>query len=334
MSQPVIMVRPLEITDAMLTASNITENDYAEWAAGSYAAGQRVISSTEHKIYENLTGTNTDTPADDSEIQTAKKKRVRRVRDTGGNVVTYAELPDADTKNWLEVGPTNRWAMFDTSISTKSTRTATIEFTIEPGKVVNAVALLEAEGATVRVQMVDPVDGTVYDQTQTLQDPPPESTWFSYFFDEITSRSTAVFTDLPSYGSASITVTVDAGAGTAALGAFLCGRVFELGDDQTGGAQRGARIGITDYSKKEYDTFGNAILLKRNYRSRAAIDMLIPNTMLDSVKRALASVRATPTLFIASQQYDALVIYGLAEFDITIPYATHSQCALTLESLI
>lgn len=331
-----MMVRPIAVAEAMLTATNIAENDYPLWASPTvYAVGDRVISTTTHKVYERLVaGASGATPGADSHIRTARGKRVKRVTDTAGAVVTYTEIPDSDITNWLEVGPTNRWAAFDASISTQSTRSGTIQFTVTPGKVVNAIGMMGVVGTSVRVQVIDPADGTVYDKTTAMQAPPPESSYYSYCFDPILTRETLVATDLPSYGSAAITVTIDAGAGTAALGAFLVGKSFAFGDDAISGAQVGAKIGINDASKNEYDTFGKLLLLKRGYARRGAFDVLIPNSRLDAVNKALTDARATPTLYIASDRYDATAIYGVyKDFDITIPYANYSQCSLTLNGM-
>ena len=44
MTTPLIVIRPVEITSAMLIASDVPEADYAAWNSGtSYAAGARVI---------------------------------------------------------------------------------------------------------------------------------------------------------------------------------------------------------------------------------------------------------------------------------------------------
>jgi hypothetical protein len=49
----IVVVQPLEITDAMLVATDVPENDYGAWSSvGVYAAASRAISTVTHKIYQ------------------------------------------------------------------------------------------------------------------------------------------------------------------------------------------------------------------------------------------------------------------------------------------
>lgn len=122
------LIRPIEITDAMLSSSTVAENDHPAWNAGTaYVTGNRVILASTHRRYEALAAS------------------------TGVN-------PASDPTKWLDLGPTNRWAMFDARVGTASTRTASLQAVLAPGAV-DAVALIDtdAEGATVTLT----VDGTV-----------------------------------------------------------------------------------------------------------------------------------------------------------------------------
>jgi hypothetical protein len=49
------IIRPITITDAMLTDTNVAENDYSAYnPATTYVGGNRVIVAAQHKIYESL----------------------------------------------------------------------------------------------------------------------------------------------------------------------------------------------------------------------------------------------------------------------------------------
>lgn len=49
----IVVMQPIAITDAMLTATDVAENDHAAWSnVGVYAAGSRVISTSTHRIYQ------------------------------------------------------------------------------------------------------------------------------------------------------------------------------------------------------------------------------------------------------------------------------------------
>ena len=96
------IIRPIAISDAMLTSSTIPETDgtAGEWAVGTpYTDGQtvRVTTTGVHKIYECLTNV------------------------TGGSSPEVDVL--AAVPKWLEVSATNRWKMFDAVIGTQSIAT-------------------------------------------------------------------------------------------------------------------------------------------------------------------------------------------------------------------
>ena len=114
------LIRPTTLTDAMLSSSTAPENDYAVWAAGTaYAVGARVILSATHRRYEALAAS------------------------TGVN-------PASDPTKWLDIGPTNRWAMFDDRVGTATTRAGSLQVVLAPGAT-DGVALIDtdAESATV-----------------------------------------------------------------------------------------------------------------------------------------------------------------------------------------
>ena len=61
-------VLPYTITDPVLTSSSVPETDHAAWVSGTtYAAGDRVIRTGTHRIYERLIpGAGTTPPESDS----------------------------------------------------------------------------------------------------------------------------------------------------------------------------------------------------------------------------------------------------------------------------
>jgi hypothetical protein len=143
MSSDFIVVRPFEVTDSLLVSSNVTENDYAEWDAGTgYTLGQRVIvigdgDSPEtfyHNIYESvLAGTN-----------------------TGNNPWDDPQWPDGAPTNWLLVGKTNRWKMFDNANSSQTTNAESIEVNFTTLRRANAIACLNVDAEEIEVIVEDP----------------------------------------------------------------------------------------------------------------------------------------------------------------------------------
>jgi len=96
----------------------------------------------------------------------------------------------------------------------------------------------------------------------------------------------------------------------------------------------GARVGIQDYSRKERTDFGDVVLVERAFAKRASFQLLLRAAEVDSFNDFLASVRATPCLWIGSQRYESTTVYGFYKsFDIVIAYFDYSDCELELEGL-
>jgi hypothetical protein len=132
------VVRPLAVTDAVLIASSVAENDYPVYSPDrTYIAGERVLDLSAHRVYESAAGGNK------------------------GN------LPGADTTHWVDVGPAKRWAMFDQALGTATTAAGSITVQLRPDSSIDSLALLDVVATSVRVQSPG------YDRTQTL---PPDST--------------------------------------------------------------------------------------------------------------------------------------------------------------
>lgn len=294
------IISSVPVTPARLIASNVPETDAPAWAAGSYTAGQQVIFN--HRVYEALTTT------------TAQP-------DVGALAVP---------PSWLDMGADNRYRMFDVIVGSSTERTGTIEVTIRPGVLVNALAFFGLVGGTLNVVVTDPVDGEVYNRTEILQDNSGIIDWYAYFFDPIIQRTDLVLLDLPSYGSADIEITVDAGAGPAACGEAVLGYRQNLGVSNFG-----TSVSIQDYSRKNRDDFGNATVVERNFSKRAEYDVTVETKLVSMVQRALAAIRATPSVFIGDEGREETIVFGFyRQFNIVLSNPSISDCTIEVEGLV
>ena len=296
------VIKSVVTTDAILTSSNIPEDEYPAWVSGtSYTALDKVI--YEHKIYERIvTGAGT-TP------------------------------PDLDQINWLDDGYTNRYRMFDNVISNVSSMTGGIEFTLTPNQTVNGIALLNVNASTVRVVMTDPVDGVVYDRTKELRSSSNVTDYFSYFFAplvDLGDLDTAIFLDLPNKPTATITVYVSSGTALVEVVEVVYGVQSVVGRTNYGTA-----IGIKSYSRKEVDEFGKVTVIKRKNSKYADYDVDIDNINLASVQRLFADIDSVPCVFIGNPEMEELIVYGFySDFKATISFPTVSKCTLRVEGLV
>ena len=295
------VIEPINVTDANLTSSTIAEDEYPAWSGvTAYVAGDRRIYG--HVIYESLTS-NTN------------------------------KQPDTNPLDWLNIGATNRWRMFDAKVGTQSSATTTMTVVITPGSA-NAIALVNVDAAYADIVMTDPLAGVVYSRTIRLSSTIISSDWYSYFTDPITARSVFTVTNLPLYPNASISITVRKEAGeTVYLGSLVVGMVRQWGIRPS--ILTGATTGIQDYSRKERDQFGNFLIVERAFAKRARWGIILQHREVDAFQARMAAIRAKPAVFIGSDRLDSTVIYGFyRDFSVVISSPRYAECSIELEGLI
>lgn len=300
-----VIVQPLQITDAMLISTDIPETDYAEWDSGTtYALGDRRIRTGVHKIYESLQASNLN------------------------------HTPETSPTWWVEVSPTNRWKVFDTSNSTQTAGVGasptTINYTLKPGVPVSAIALLNiANALSLTLTMTDPVYGVVYSRTVDLSSTPSAPSWWQWFFGQRTAPGQYIALDLPSYLNAQIQVSLTGLTGLA-VGVIMMGRGREFGV----GVKYGARVGIQDFSRIETNAFGDRVFVKRAYAKRGNFELRIRDIELDPLQNQIAALRATPCLWVFTNIYEATSIFGFySQFEELITYPTHADCQISIEGM-
>lgn len=266
-------ITPVLIDDAKLISSSISEADYAAWNAGtSYAVDTRVIRVATHSVYQRLVAGTTSTP------------------------------PESDPTNWVRVGPTNRWKMFDQAVGSVSTDTSSMTVVIAPG-LVRGLALLDVTGNSVTVTMTSGAT-TVYSKTINLNAGDGVIDAYTYCFSPIILRRTVVLTDLPPYASGHISITVN-GTGTVGIGTVAVGALTEVG-----GTRLGATLEIIDYSKKSTDEFGITTVVERPFARKLTLPVWVDRFKVDELVRQLELLRATAIVCIGTDVYDKSVVYG------------------------
>jgi len=302
------IVQPIQVTDSILIDTDILEDDYSEWNSGTtYNTGDRVILISTHKVYESLIDTNTNKPPASSPVE------------------------------WIEVGPTNRWKLFDTSNSSQTKQNDSpgdyFYYELAFGRPVNAFAALNiSNGTKVTITMTSASAGSpsvVYYQEIGLTPYPQTADWWAWFFGQRITPTQVLKTDLPAYSDAVIKVEFE-GGDNLAVGTLLFGQQQRFGL----GLQYGARVGIQDYSIKQTNEFGDVVLLQRAFAKRANFTLFLNKTETDTLQTFLSGIRAVPCLWIGSAQYESTVLYGFYKnFDVLISYPEHSECDLEIEGL-
>lgn len=298
-----IIVRPVEITDTNLTSTNIPENDEPVYNSGTtYNLDDVVMVTTGvHRRYRALKTTTNEYPPDNT---------------TGS------------TPAWLDLGATNAWKMFDGVTSTYTENASgTISVDIDSSQVINAVTLFGLQGSSVVVTMTDPLEGVVYNKTIPLVDNFSVTSWYAYYFEPISAKYDLSLLDLPSYANATLSVTVQ-GSSTK-IGLLLIGNQTELGK-----TDYGTSVGITDYSIKQTDDFGNFYVQQRRYSNIKDYAVTVRTDQVAFVTKTLAQYRATPLVWIGTPDNEATIVYGYyRDFNIIISGFEVSDCSIEVEGL-
>jgi hypothetical protein len=293
---------PIDVTPANLTSNvAITET---EWTAGTYNTGdQRYVDTTLYEVVASPS--TTDSPTD--------------------GVL-------ADPPTWIEIGAINRFKMFDLIIGDATEQSSgDIVVTIDSGsEVYNGVALFNVSATSVQVEVIDAVDGVVYDKTIDMTDYVGINNWYNYFFLPYDLNTSAIFTDLPAYVGADIRVTVSSGGGDISVGELVVGRTKDLGVTLAN-----FEFGIEDFSRKERDEFGRFVIVERRFAKTANYDVLLFNNQVNATFRALSEVRATPVVYIGSDDKTEATVLGFYKDFRTLrtgPFT--SEMSLEVEGLV
>lgn len=338
------IIRPIEITDAILTSSNVPETVAATYSgATTYALADRVglapVDGAAQLIYESLSAGNIGNPLPvPPATSTAFWRYVASVYPAYSGAVTYA-LGDVvssigtnvhllyeslvagnvgnaltDTTKWLHLGSpkvttgtpynsTNRWKMFDQSYGSQTENAESIVLALTPGAVVNTVAFLNVEGASIRLQQ----STSGYDETILLQTHPVDN-WYDWYYEELNTEDEALFIDVPPYPASTLTVTIAATGGTARCGVCVIGKEKLLGSTQWGMSKE-----IQDYSRVIENAFGDIEMTRGAYAERLNLDVHLVAGSESEVVRQMKAHRAEPLVFVGSTQFSLSIVYGFLD---------------------
>jgi hypothetical protein len=302
------LISPLTLTFGSLTSASVAENDYPEWTATSaYAVGDRRIVGAKHHVYEAQAAIAANT-----------------------NVSPDVDVTSA-TPKWLDLGYTNKFKCIDSKFGTQTTSsTGTLTLTFTPGQMCDSLALLNITGSQVEVTCKLPDNTVLYHRIIPLVSGSNVVDWKSYFMAPILTQTDVVLTDLQPYGTQAVTITIT-GAGTVGIGNVAVGTLISLGD-----LQMSPTIGITSFSGKAADAFGNVTVTPRAYSKRFGGRFMLENGRVDYIAQTLAALRDTPVVWMGvGSLYKSMVVWGFfKDFEIDIAYEYNSLCSITIEGLV
>lgn len=358
------IIVPKKITASVIKSYNILENDHPVYdAATLYTEGLRVISN--HVRYQAVVGDSITgisawaegtvyTPGQKCYVEATHKIYQANADTTGqyppnyvsGNTPPWTQVGYVnrgvdltDTNYWVELGPTNYYAMLDSYTDTATTGVTNadssgFEIVIElDSSKANAIALFNCVGSYIDLECIDSNNNVVWFKRDWLIR--RESTsWKDFFFNTASKVRKDTYQQFPMFYNTKLKITIF-GATVASCGNIVIGATKNIGMTQFD-----PTLSIVDYSKKETNTFGVTYLSVGKYKKRTTINMFVENTEIDTIYRTFADLRATPAVFICDNSIDpdnmfeAMLIYGFyKDFSIVIPNQVLSDCSLEIEGL-
>lgn len=303
---------PVNVTTTAGVLSSVTSNGAAlaedtnpVWAAGTtYTSGQRVYLLSTHRVYES-TGAAGNAGKDPS---------LPANQYNAAGVATF----------WIEVGPTNKYAMFDGLITSQTAAASPLVITMTPGAF-NGFALFGIDADSFSVTVKDAPGGNViYSEPTTPLEGSMPGDYYEYFFDRFKPLTQFIRSGIEPYGSSEITLTLNKGSGQVKLGMFAIGDLRPVGIPQ-----RDAKVEPQDFSYFKQDAFGNSTVKKRANATGMSISCIMDineaGTVLDTVKEVLG----IPVVVVGSEatMYEWMTVFGLISGSMTpnpYPYVTLS----------
>lgn len=352
------VIPPLTVTDAILTSSSATEpHAPAAYNGGTtYAAGAIVSVAADFKIYESLAAGNVgNTPstsptwwlilgpteaayngattyAAGATVSSSSTHRVYESLQAANTGNPLPVAPELTTAWWLDVGPTNKWAMFDYLRNSKTVYASPVTVVLTPGVRIDALAALDLEATSVTVSMVVGAS-TVYTHTEALVSRRVTG-WYDYFFAPFVTKSGFVLLDLPPYYNGVLTVVFTNTGGNVKVGAMLVGSQEYIGD-----AQYKAESDVLNFSTVTRELDGSAVITQRRNVPKLNITTLVDKVYVNRIRDLRDALNAAPAVYVGIDDdddswWEAVLLLGIYKrWVINVDQPARAMCTLELEGL-
>ena len=328
----IISLKP--VTPDFLISSTLPASSESEWSSsGTYSENDIV------KVSKSEDGTEDIAP-----INIYKK--------TSTSDNPYP--PNDDGTNWLNLGATNRWAMFDQYVLSSSastvaaTSTVPSEFTVEiDSGNANYIGLFNLNCSKIYLEykkstgVYQEFNETNFPNVKEIQNYYPyefqrdTQSWLDYLFGDFIWKRDIVFPiQWDKVSSIRIKFENSAEGQFAECGMCVVGQSYYVGE-----TQYGASSGILSFSRKDRNEYtGYTYLKKGNSAKKMDIDVMIDNSKYNRIHSIMSSADGLPIILQGNNSgtgFEPFMVYGfLASFDMTVKYPKKSLCTIEAEGLI
>jgi hypothetical protein len=290
-----------EATSVGLPNQMVEEDATAAWVSGTtYAVNAEVHRVATHRVYRRL---------------------------IAGAGTT---APESDPTNWRDMRSTTRWAPLVMTEDTELLVAGNLYFSMLAGGY-QGLYFGGVTASSVRIVVVESSGVVRSDETQTL--PFEYAGWIS-------NKEPSLYIDMSGrvYAGDRIDISLigssspGSSLAIAGLRYLMAGFAYDLGE-----TLQGARLGITDFSRRETDEFGTTTFVRRKFAKRLNVDVMLPTADLQRVFDLLTEMRGNVVLWVpgTSSELAPLSFFGWCkDFGLTVAYTRHATCALEIEGVV
>jgi hypothetical protein len=309
------LIRSLTDAEAILTSSTVDEPDvYAtppeeSWnAATNYSVGDQVTRDTTHMIYENIqAGVDATLPEVDAALATPTR--------------------------WVEIGPTNKFAMFDTLRNTQTVSPSPLIVELTPGERIDSIGVFGMSAESITLTMTSGVD-IVYTVTEDLNTREVLD-WYDYFFEPFSSIPSIVKFDLPPYTNGVLEIELSSTTGTVSCGAVVIGNQVYLGQ-----VVYNATNEELNFSRIDRDFDGTVQITQRRSIPKIDVEVWADKTRTNTIRAARSELNAVPAVYSGlddsntDDYFEALLILGVYKrWEMNLAYPTKTISNLEIEEM-
>lgn len=247
-----------------------------------WKVGDQATVVSEHKIYQCLTAF------------------------TDVDPVTGTTGTDGET--WAEVGPTNRWAMFDDKTTTPTVNASDFSVVIDQSDYFNTISLFNVEGLeSVTIEAKRQNGDIFYNKEVSLLDVSSIYDYYTFFFYQNAYKFEIAIDDIPTYAYPTLTLTFH--GSNISIGNLVFGFATDVGlclaDSQSE---------TLDYSTTEYDTYGELTYVERPVVQLNTYEVLSDKDIYQFIQNTLRNIRGVNSLWIGNIGLDQkMITYGRCE---------------------
>jgi hypothetical protein len=293
-----------------------------------------VVNSTANafQLAETPGGAPIITTGAQSGVHTATAQVHRAYQSLQAGNVGHPPMLEASSAWWMDIGPSNRWAMFDLLRNTRTVQASPLTVVITPGERIDAIAVVGLVADRVSIQ-VSVTGAPVYSATEDLSTREVLN-WYDHFFAPFSTRPSVALFDLPPYTNAVITVTITRASGDVGCGSLLLGRSVYLG-----ATLHDAESDALNFSVITRDDFGNAVLTPRRTVPKSNQTVVCAKSNVNRVRALRDLLNAVPALWSGlddqeSGYFEAVLIVGVYKrFTIALDRPEQATISLELEEV-